>query len=166
MSFLNRLKRAQSTPRRKRRVRPIRVDSSKPVFRPIEKRHSEVMHESGFWESDDHSPRLPSYIVKYREQKKCSYCKHPIDKDPYDRDQQYWLYYLLLGIIDVIENIVHFFKPKAQPFLNFKREIMLPGWFRCKNTRCGQLYHANCWYHLKENGGCSRCHMKRANRVA
>jgi hypothetical protein len=121
-------------------------------------------------------PRLPSYVPRYREQKVCSYCKHPIDEDPYFEKQGlwvryfqnrgYWLRYIMLEIVTALALVLgHISDVFYELLMKFKTHFTLPGWVRCANPQCGQLYHANCWYELKKQRGCFRCQSRHARRV-
>lgn len=118
---------------------------------------------------------LPPEIERLRGQKNCSYCKHSIDEDPYFLLHGYWQrffqnksYLLRYGTLELAQWIagVFYFVPKFKAYmLGLKTRILLPGWVRCANPDCGQLYHATCWYQLHKNKGCLRCRSYDANRV-
>ncbi len=120
-------------------------------------------------------PRLPAQIVRVRGQKICSYCKHAIDEDPYFpyrgylqralQNRSYALRYLVLECAQWT-GVMFYFIPKLRAYLhNLKQRVLLPGWVRCANPDCKQLYHASCWYQIKHSKGCLRCHAQAAHRV-
>ncbi len=120
-------------------------------------------------------PKLPESVVRERGQKICSYCKHTIDEDPYfpyetfgRRVLQNKTYVLRYGVLELVQwaaNMFYFLPNFRAYLLNVKQRILLPGWVRCANPDCGQLYHASCWYQLKNTKGCLRCHAEVAQRV-
>ncbi|MGH7494693.1 MAG: hypothetical protein ACREOO_20165 [bacterium] len=125
--------------------------------------------------SEDH-PRLPRYVRRARDQKICPYCKHAIQEDPYFRrksywqrilqNKSYWLRYAVLELTFACAAVLFQFIPVIQSrLLNLKDHVMLPGWMRCTNPDCGELFHATCWYQVKRLRGCLRCHSRKARRV-
>lgn len=125
--------------------------------------------------SEDH-PRLPRYVRRAREQKICPYCKHAIDEDPYFRrkgywrrvlqNKSYWLRYAFLEMTFALAAVLFQYIPVIQSrLLNLKDLIMLPGWVRCSNPECRELYHATCWSQIKRLRGCLRCRSRKARRV-
>jgi len=121
-------------------------------------------------------PRLPRYVRRARGQKICPYCKHAIDEDPYFlrqsywrrvlQNQSYWVRYILLEVTFAFAAVLLQHIPMLQSrLLGLKDRIMLPGWVRCSNPDCGELYHATCWYQVKRLRGCLRCHVRNARRV-
>lgn len=118
---------------------------------------------------------LPLEVERLRGQKNCSYCKHTIDEDPYFPFHGYWQrffqnksYLLRYCTLELAQGLagVFYFIPKFRAYLlSLKTRILLPGWMRCANPDCGQLYHATCWYQLEKNKGCLRCRSYNANRV-
>ncbi len=121
-------------------------------------------------------PRLPRYVRRARDQKICPYCKHAIDEDPYFKhkgywrrifqNKSYWLRFIFLEITFALAAVVFQFIPLIQSrLLNLKDRILLPGWVRCRNRECAELYHATCWHQIKRLRGCLRCHSRKARRV-
>ena len=120
-------------------------------------------------------PQLPKQIERLRGQKICSYCKHSIEEDPYFVYESYWQRvlqnksYLLRQIaleLTLWAAGVFYFLPKFKArLLYWKDHILLPGWVRCANPDCGQLYHASCWQQINKTKGCLRCRTNAARRV-
>lgn len=137
-----------------------------PIFRPIV-RQSQVKAKSARVSSSPAGARLPANVVRYRDQKICSYCRHAITDDPYFRRQSYTAQILRLRLLRVMAVIINFFSPRSRETMERRQQqIVLPGWVRCRNRRCGQLYHANCWHHLAAPRRCFRCGSHEIERVA
>lgn len=120
-------------------------------------------------------PRLPLHVERLRGQKVCSYCKHSIEEDPYFRYEGYWqrvlqnktylLRYVRLELSHWAAEIFYFMPAFKAWLLRVKERVLLPGWVRCANPDCGQLYHASCWYQISKAKGCLRCRAHAAKRV-
>ena len=166
MQFPKWLKSDKTSTRRSRRLRPLEKNAASLNYNQV----GQLEGESLDWENQGapaiHASKLPSYVVRNRGQKKCAYCKHPIDEDPYNHGQNFWLHYLLFQIVSLLIDVLRIFSMElAQNAVRLREHITLAGWVRCRNANCGQLYHANCWYRLKNRGGCSRCRSKSASRI-
>ena len=127
-------------------------------------------------EEGERHPRLPRYVRRMRAQRTCPYCKHAIDEDPYFSRHGYWsrvlqnksysLRYVFLEVTFAVAAVLFQFIPVIQtPLLSLKDRVPLPGWVRCRNPECGELYHATCWYQVKRLRGCLRCRSFKARRV-
>ncbi len=126
-------------------------------------------------EEQTHFPRLSPNVERLRGQKICSYCKHTIEEDPYFRYAGYWqrlwqnktfmLRYGLLEFLQWASGKFYFFPKLKARLLRWKERILLPGWVRCANPDCRQLYHASCWYQIAKAKGCLRCRTHTAQRV-
>ena len=167
MSLLEKFVVSRSPQRQSRRLKPLEPLNAPMVFRPTARRSGKPAIKPTRANSGLGFPTLPSYVVKYRDQKKCPYCKHFIDEDPYSHNQNYWVNYVLIEIAEAFTEVMNLFtSPQYGRQLKPLQQFMLPGWVRCKNSKCSQLYHANCWHHIKSKPGCLRCHTKKAIRVA
>ncbi len=120
-------------------------------------------------------PKLPKHVEKLRGQKVCSYCKHTIEEDPYFQYEGYWqrvlqnkTYVFRYGVLELSQwtSGIFYFIPRLKArLLHLKDHLLLPGWVRCANPDCGQLYHASCWYQIAKAKGCLRCKAHVARRV-
>jgi hypothetical protein len=120
-------------------------------------------------------PKLPQQVERLRGQKVCSYCKHTIEEDPFFEYEGYWrrvlqnkTYVLRYGALELSQWAagIFYFSPKLKArLLRVKDRLLLPGWVRCANPDCGQLYHASCWYQIAKAKGCLRCKAHLARRV-
>lgn len=160
------LKSDKTSTRQSRRLRPLEKNTAPSKLNQAGQPDGESLD----WDNQDatatQASKLPSYVVRNRGQKKCTYCKHPIDEDPYNCGQNFWLQYLLFQLVSLLIEVLRIFSVEiAQDTVRLRERITLAGWVRCRTTNCGQLYHANCWYRLKIRGGCSRCHSKSASRI-
>lgn len=126
-------------------------------------------------ENPSRYPQLPKHIERLRGQRICSYCKHTIEEDPYFVYEGYWRrvlqnksYLLRQAALESIHwaAVKFYFFPKLKArLLHWKERILLPGWVRCANPDCGQLYHASCWQQIAKTKGCLRCRTYIARRV-
>jgi len=139
--------------------------ASSDEFWPKSKRHPQAA-PSARQRRVSERPRLPAHVTRYRNQKTCPYCKHSIGDDPYFQDRGFWSSYFAHKLFASFTAILTQVRPRSRiSELGIVKNRTLPGWVRCKNGKCGQLYHANCWYHVKTHRGCLRCGSKKARRL-
>lgn len=137
------------------------------IFKPISRQSRTAVRATSSLRLQESIPKLPARVKRLRDQKICSYCRHLITEDPYSHRERYWVQLLRLRMLRWSAALLRSFAPQrlARNEARQKR-IVLPGWVRCSNRKCGQLYHANCWHHRGGAQRCFRCHSNRARHVA
>jgi len=144
-----------------------RIVQVRRIFKPISRQSRTAVRATSSLRLQESIPKLPARVKRLRDQKICSYCRHLITEDPYSHRERYWVQLLRLRMLRWSAALLRIFAPQrlARNEARQKR-IVLPGWVRCSNRRCGQLYHANCWHHRGGTQRCFRCHSNRARHVA